>query len=549
MQQKMQSLLGCDWKRTLHWLLALFVIAGAGWEVALVQAAPLTGAERASRQTADPDAPAAPAWMEPRGVSVVDLAGIVPDDLLADSMVVYSPGVALAYYVSGERNGDTVTVRVRFVSKNNRGAACLGMPGHFDTWPTVMPAGTLRILAGATDVTRNTAVATAFYDDVLFGPANAGSARIHGWNGSGWTATQTLLSPAPFNGERFGLDSAIRGNWIIVGAGAKDPACEADPNCDTGSAFVYRFDGGSWVFDQKLLPTGGSSLDSFGVRVDIDGNRAIVGAGDDTNANGSGAGAAYVYGFNPLLGGNWFQSAKLLAPVGMAGDRFGADVGVSGVWAIVGSDSADGPGETNAGRADMFRNGSGGWTHEATLVPDALIASSRMGRAVAIDGSVAVIGAPGNSNAPGAAYVYELVDGLNWTLIATLTAHDGANGDSFGSAVAVRGDQILVGASGDDGARGGAYLFWRVHGGWVQRAKLTAADGVASDVFSRVAIDNGRGLVGAYLDDTGSLTDVGSVYVFKGLGDCNGNVVVDACDIAAGMPDTDADGIPDMCEP
>lgn len=104
---------------------------------------------------AGPAAPAAPSWLEPRGLNVVDLVGVVPDDVLADSMVVYSPAVALAFYESGTRSGNTVTVTVRFVSKDNRGATCLGMPGHFDAWPTVMPAGTLRILAGATDVTKN----------------------------------------------------------------------------------------------------------------------------------------------------------------------------------------------------------------------------------------------------------------------------------------------------------------------------------------------------------------------------------------------------------
>lgn len=155
MQRNMQSLYACRLQPLVNWVTVLAVIAGAMLFVTPAQAAHPLMAERSAEQASTPAAPAAPAWMEPRGINVADLVGVVPEDVLAGSMVVYAPGVALAYYESGQRSGNTVTVRVRFVSKENRGAACLGMPGHFDTWPTVMPAGTLRILAGATDVTRN----------------------------------------------------------------------------------------------------------------------------------------------------------------------------------------------------------------------------------------------------------------------------------------------------------------------------------------------------------------------------------------------------------
>lgn len=154
MGRVMQFSRRCGLRAGLHWLSSLLIIiAGVALVAVDVQAAvwgPVNG-------TIDQGTVPAPAWLEPRGVNVVDLVGVVPEDALRDSMVVYSPGVALAFYESGSRSGDTVTVRVRFVSKNNRGAACLGMPGHFDTWPTVMPAGTLRILAGSTDVTRSVA--------------------------------------------------------------------------------------------------------------------------------------------------------------------------------------------------------------------------------------------------------------------------------------------------------------------------------------------------------------------------------------------------------
>jgi hypothetical protein len=135
----------------LHGLLAVLMLVGAAAAGEAQAAAVQPVAQTADQGTV----PAAPAWLEPRGVNVVDLVGVVPEDVLRNSMVVYSGGNALAYYESGTRSGGTVTIYVSFVSKDNRGATCLGMPGDFDSWPTVMPAGTLRILAGKADVTRD----------------------------------------------------------------------------------------------------------------------------------------------------------------------------------------------------------------------------------------------------------------------------------------------------------------------------------------------------------------------------------------------------------
>lgn len=141
------------------------VVTGAAAAVmvaALVAPAPaaLAQSDGAAGAPAGEVAPAAAdalAWLEPRGVNVVDLVGVVPEDVLRDSMVVYQGGNALAFYQSGTRSGNTVTVRVSFVSKSNNGAACLGMPALFDSWPSVSPAGVLHILQGNTDVTRRVA--------------------------------------------------------------------------------------------------------------------------------------------------------------------------------------------------------------------------------------------------------------------------------------------------------------------------------------------------------------------------------------------------------
>ena len=103
---------------------------------------------------------------------------------------------------------------------------------------------------------------------------------------------------------------------------------------------------------------------------------------------------------------------------------------------------------------------------------------------------------------------------------AKLTAADGAANDEFGVSVAVAGDTAVVGAAGDDSAThgnaGSAYVFVRSGSVWGQQAKLTAAsDRGPNDQFGvSVAVAGDTAVIGAYGDDTAAGADAGSAYVF-----------------------------------
>ncbi len=69
-----------------------------------------------------------------------------------------------------------------------------------------------------------------------------------------------------------------------------------------------------------------------------------------------------------------------------------------------------------------------------------------------------------------------------WEEAAHLTASDGDFGDGFGTAMAVDGNTLIVGAPGKDEGRGAVYLFHREQSGnWSQAGVLSAGDGVAGD--------------------------------------------------------------------
>ncbi|WP_193352697.1 FG-GAP repeat protein, partial [Desulfuromonas sp. TF] len=105
----------------------------------------------------------------------------------------------------------------------------------------------------------------------------------------------------------------------------------------------------------------------------------------------------------------------------------------------------------------------------ASISADPPQAAAQFGTAVAVDGFVAVVGAPfedeGGIADRGAAYVFRFSASGTWDLERRLVAPDGAMNDQFGSSVAVSGDQIIVGAPlRDEGGiadRGGAYIFRR----------------------------------------------------------------------------------------
>ena len=73
-------------------------------------------------------------------------------------------------------------------------------------------------------------------------------------------------------------------------------------------------------------------------------------------------------------------------------------------------------------------------------------------------GSTALVGAPGNNNYTGAAYVFT-GSGSTWPQQAKLTAAAAAPGDYFGYAVALSGSTAVVGAPGKNSTTGAAYVF------------------------------------------------------------------------------------------
>lgn len=366
------------------------------------------------------------------------------------------------------------------------------------------------------------------------------SAYIYRFNGATWIEQAVLEASDGMPSDSFATAVAISGDVAIVGAFADD-----DNGLFSGSAYVFRFDGAKWLEQAKLLASDGESSAWFGSSVAISNDVALVGAPVD----GRGIGAAYVYRFD---GATWIEEAKLLASDAAPTAFFGDAVAIDGNVAIAGAYGHDGNGNA-AGAAYVFRFDGITWHEEAKLLDSQGSAFDNFGRSTAIRGDVAIVGAvldDDNGGDSGSAFVYRF-DGATWPQEAKLQASDGMDSHFFGGSVAIDGDVALVAALGDDenGLNAGAAYLYRLNGfTWIEEAKLLAADAAPLDTFGRrVAISDDRAIVGADKDDAGS----GSAYVFAGLGgaDCDSNGLTDACEILAGTSkDSNGDGVLDVCE-
>ena len=175
-----------------------------------------------------------------------------------------------------------------------------------------------------------------------------------------------------------------------------------------------------------------------------------------------------------------------------------------------------------SGSVHVFEKVDGEWptTEDYKLLASDGEQDDIFGSAIAVEGETVIVGAPWSDDVPftsGSAYVFELIDGV-WTETDKLTASDAVADAWFGASISISGDSLVVGAQGDSEigtASGAAYVFERIDGTWTETAKLLASDGVDEDAFgSSVSVSGGTVLVGSRLDDDNGMNS-GSLYVFE----------------------------------
>lgn len=216
------------------------------------------------------------------------------------------------------------------------------------------------------------------------------------------------------------------------------------------------------------------------------------------------------------------RELKIAANDGAAKDSFGAAVAISGDTSIVGAVLDDDMG-VDSGSAYVFvRSEDGSWTQQAKLMAPDGDAGDLFGSAVAIFGDTVLVGAPSakdNGVTTGAVHVF-VRNGETWTHQKKLVPLAAAADDQFGYALGLDGDVAIIGAPADDEAApdaGAAYFYNRSGTTWAEPMKLIASSPGEAGFFGvSVAIAKSTALVGAW--DDGSAKNAGAVFVYANDG-------------------------------
>jgi hypothetical protein len=329
-------------------------------------------------------------------------------------------------------------------------------PGSEGSWVTSSsPAATLTDSATNGSLGASVALSADGTTALLGAPGadnDVGVADVfHAATASAWTTsatpTATLAGPSGAPSGRYGYSVALSADGTTALVGAE------------GVAYIFQASSeGSW--GSSAAATASLTVDAgngsgVSVALSSDGTTALIG---DVDVNG-GDGGAFV--FHVASETSWTSSstptATLANSLGTAGDSLGVSVALSsdGTTALVGAGGVN----SSTGAAYLFQaSAEDAWTSTAT--PTATLTNSagadgdQFGSSVALSsvGATALIAAAGVSNYTGAAYVFHVASETSWTSnstpTATLTDSSGGAYSHFGESISLSADgtTALIGA-------------------------------------------------------------------------------------------------------
>jgi FG-GAP repeat len=227
----------------------------------------------------------------------------------------------------------------------------------------------------------------------------------------------------------------------------------------------------------KLVPSTLGESDQFGHAIAMSGDLLVSTAPDAIIDARTSAGAVHVFRRDPAAASGWTEQKRLLPlPLdSVAFDQFGMTVAIHDDTLVVGAPNAKITGVFQQGAVHVFERHHGGtdnWGEVVRLVDGSIGSGGHFGSSVALEGDLLAVGADLSATGRnGQVTLFERNRGGagSWGKITTLqesVVNDGGSLELFGSAVALGGDLLLVGArradvSGTFENDGAAYLFRR----------------------------------------------------------------------------------------
>jgi hypothetical protein len=268
-------------------------------------------------------------------------------------------------------------------------------------------------------------------------------AFVYQRSGTAWHLQAKLAGPSGqfFDAAlQFGLAVAITSTTAVVST--------ATPQFySLGGIYVFVRSGTTWHLQAILRnPTGGDQ-GNFGGSLAISGSTIV--------ADASNLGCAFVF---TRSGQEWTTQATLNASgevahcvLPVSGDGLGSSVAISGSTVVIGADGS------LRGVAYVFTRSGTTWSRQARLADPYRAGYDWFGQAVAISGTRVLVGAPFRSASHcGTAYEYTR-SGQTWRERAKMVNPGCSGGDGFGWSLAISGTTAMIGAPGEDKSAGAVY--------------------------------------------------------------------------------------------
>ena len=325
-----------------------------------------------------------------------------------------------------------------------------------------------------------------------------------------------------------GIDFSADGLSCVIAAGADDTIAS-----NAGAVYIFERTSaaGSWSQAYKINANDAQSGDAFGYSASMNdaGDRIVVGAHfEDTR--GSNAGAIYIF---HKAGSSWSQEQKFAPAILGSNDQFGFSSAISGDgnYVVVGAFGYD-TASTNAGLVYVYNWNGSSWQFQQELVNPWNGTDNKFGFSVDIDqdGDTIVVGAyeyDGSPTGPYTDFGYVVVyarSGSTWSQQSGVIQEPNPDfANLFGGYVSISDDGNTIAAcaywAGDGGKNrsGRVHIFNRTSGVWAHTQQLSASDKEDGGYFGRAVRISGDAstlLVGAYLSDFNSLSNVGRAYIF-----------------------------------
>ncbi len=288
-----------------------------------------------------------------------------------------------------------------------------------------------------------------------------------------------------------------------------------------GGVFIFSQVAADWVQTSILFPSGLAAGDKAGSSLAMQGNTLVVGLRRDDGVGMVDSGSVHVFEFTGL---GWVDVATLTDPDAGEFDEFGASVAIDGDVIIVGS-PYDLMGGNETGSASIFRKVGGVWQHESKLLASAGDHGDAFGTAVAIVGNRVIVGAPeANTLAgldAGLVVIFENT-GSSWNEVVTLVSATGSAGDLLGTSVAMTNNTIIAGApfASTSAFESGSVVPFRRDGQvWLEVSPIASPNPGANRYFgASVDMDSGEVVIGEPFAPVGGQFAAGAAHRYDDLG-------------------------------